>query len=84
MAYFAFHAVQGRHGLEARARLKAQGVALAEQIARLETSRITLERDARLLAPETLDLDLLEEVARSLGFSRPGDRLLAPGRARQP
>jgi cell division protein FtsB len=73
--YFALHAIKGKRGLEARSRLIERSRALEPQIARLEVVRTRLERDVRLL--NASDPDLIEELAlESLGFVRPGDRLV--------
>jgi cell division protein FtsB len=75
LGYFAFHAISGRRGLEARLRLIERSHALEPQIERLEAARARLERDVRLL--DTRDPDIIEEMAMDiLGFARPGDRVL--------
>ena len=76
-AYFAHHAVSGRHGLEARSRLTERSDLLDFEIKSLEAVRAKLERDVALLAPERPDGDIVEEIARDvLGFVRPDDRLV--------
>lgn len=84
MMYFAYHANQGRHGLEARWRLQVRAELLANELRDLEAVRATLERDTALLAPDTPDPDMLDEqVRRQLGYARAGDRVLiedAPSR----
>ena len=76
-AYFAHHAVSGRHGLEARSRLTERSDLLEFEIKSLEAVRAKLERDVALLAPERPDGDIVEEIARDvLGFVRPDDRLV--------
>lgn len=76
-AYFGYHAIQGRHGLEARSRLINRSIALEREIRALETVRTGLERDVALLAETNPDADFIDELARSmLGFARPHDRIL--------
>ena len=76
--YFGYHAIKGRHGLEARLRLAAKAEALEQRLAGLETDRARLERRISLLQDDHLDLDLLDETARAaLGFVRPGEIVLA-------
>ena len=73
-AHFVHHAIQGRHGLEARSRLIARHTVLQRETAGLEVVRARLERDRRLLDQPVPDADLVEEIAREqLGFARPGD-----------
>ncbi len=77
-AYFAFHAVKGRHGLEARQRLLERASVLQFEIGSLEAVRVRLERDVALLSPDMPDADIVEEVARDvLGFARPEDRIVS-------
>lgn len=76
-AYFAFHTVKGRHGLEARDKLLERESALQFEIESLEAVRAKLERDVALLRPDLPDPDFVEEIAREvLGFAHPGDRIL--------
>jgi cell division protein FtsB len=73
-AYFAHHAINGRHGLEARSRLTERSALLEFEIKSLEAVRANLERDVALLTPKQPDPDIVEEIAREvLGFVRPDD-----------
>ena len=73
-AYFAYHAIHGRHGLEARAMLVARSAGLELELEGLETVRARLERNVSLLSDQSLDRDALEEAARSvLGFAGADD-----------
>lgn len=83
-AYFGFHAVHGRHGLEARGALQARARALTADLRALEDTRAQLEREVRLLATEKPDPAYVEEIARALlGYARPGERILLQTRHRQ-
>jgi len=76
-AYFAHHAFNGRHGLEARSRLTEQSALLEFEIKSLEAVRAKLERDVALLTPQLADSDIVEEIARDvLGFVHPDDRMV--------
>jgi cell division protein FtsB len=76
-AYFIHHAINGKHGLEARARLIERSSVLEQEIARLEAARARLEREVALLAPDPPDHDLVEEIAAGvLGMAYPQDRVL--------
>jgi cell division protein FtsB len=73
-AYFAHHAFNGRHGLEARSRLIERSALLEFEIKSLEAVRAKLQRDVALLTPQQPDPDIVEEIAREvLGFVRPDD-----------
>lgn len=76
-AYFAYHALNGRHGLQARNQLMERSELLDFEIRSLETVRSKLQRDVALLAPDVPNPDLVEEIARDvLGYVRPNDRLV--------
>ncbi len=73
-AYFAYHAINGRHGLEVRSRLIERSALLEFEIKSLEAARAKLERDVALLSPDKPDPDIVEEISREvLGFAHPGD-----------
>ncbi|MGL4395020.1 MAG: FtsB family cell division protein [Hyphomicrobium sp.] len=74
---FAYHAVYGRHGLEARNQLIERSTLIEFEIRSLEAVRSKLERDVALLAPELPHPDMVEEIARDvLGYVNANDRLL--------
>jgi cell division protein FtsB len=79
LSYFAYHAISGKRGLEARKRLIERSELLEPEIMRLEAMRRSLDRDVALL--DARDPDIIEELALAdLGFARPGDRILVEGR----
>lgn len=80
-AYFAYHTLKGRHGLEAREKLLERESALQFEMQSLEAVRAKLERDVALLRPDLPDLDIVEDVAREvLGFARPEDLVVMEAR----
>jgi cell division protein FtsB len=69
--------MHGRHGLEARSALIERADLLEFEIRSLETVRARLRHDVALLAPDTPDPDLVEEIARDvLGYVQPTDRVI--------
>lgn len=75
--YFAYHAINGRHGLEAQHRLLEQTTLLEFEIKGLEAARTRYARDVALLSPELPNADLVEEIARDvLGMVHPADRVV--------
>ena len=76
-AYFGYHAIQGRHGFEARSRLIERSAQLEREIRALETVRVRLERETVLLNEALPDPDFIDELARqTLGFARAGDHII--------
>ena len=76
-AYFGYHVIAGKYGLEAQSGLR-EGLAIAKlRREGLEAVRATLKRDIALLTQSPPDRDLIEETAQStLGFAYPGDSIL--------
>lgn len=66
IGYFAFHAVEGERGLRAYFALNLQTELAREERDALRHDRMTIERRVNLLKPESLDLDMLDERARTI------------------
>jgi cell division protein FtsB len=83
LAYFAYHAVEGNHGLLARSHLENELGGLQQKAATLHEQRLRLERRVALLRPDNLDPDLLaEEARRVLGYAHPDEVIiLTPNQA---
>ncbi len=77
MSYFAYHAIKGKHGLEARSSLYSQALRLERKLAGLEAVQFRLERDIALMSDGNVDHDMLEEKARDiLNFARADDIII--------
>ncbi|MEX0311088.1 MAG: septum formation initiator family protein [Tateyamaria sp.] len=69
--YFTFAAVQGDFGLFRRAEIDAEARDLAQQLAEVQVQVAEMENLTQRLSDDYLDLDLLDEQARSvLGMLR--------------
>lgn len=66
IGYFAYHTVQGDRGLLAYMRLSGEVERAKDTLAEARADRMQLERKVRLLHPDSLDLDMLEERARDV------------------
>lgn len=74
LGYFAWHAFEGQRGYPYRDRLVAEAAVLTQKRDALLAGRQTLENKVALLRPESIDPDLLDELARGmLELARPGD-----------
>ena len=72
VVYFAFHAIQGEHGLLARARIEASINEAETRLAALEVERHRLEHRTSLLMPSQVDPDLVDQQARQmLNYAHP-------------
>ncbi len=78
VGYFAYHAVQGDRGLIAWVQLKQRVAETRVITAETAGRRLMLERRVRMLNPDSLDADLLDERARvmlNLGYP---DEIIIP------
>ncbi|MEQ1753251.1 MAG: septum formation initiator family protein [Micropepsaceae bacterium] len=74
VVYFSYFAVYGNHGLLHWMKLQTAIDAKRAEYSRVSTERLALERHVKLLRPESVDPDMLEEQARSrLGLSEPDE-----------
>lgn len=64
--YFAYHTVQGERGLMTYLTLESRLEAVRADRAAAAAERAHWEREVRLLRPESLDPDMLDEQARRL------------------
>ena len=72
--YFAYHSVQGDRGLIAWVQLGQQVEIAQATLEKLSRERSALEHRARLLRPDNLDPDMLDERARQvLSLTRPDE-----------
>ena len=66
IGYFAFHAVEGDRGLRAYFALSLQTELARAERETLREERETIEQRVNLMKSESLDLDMLEERARTV------------------
>lgn len=80
IGYFAFQGYNGQYGLLARRSFEQQHAELIEERDRLRTQRQAIESKVRLLSPERIDADMLDEEARLLlNLVHPKDLVLLRG-----
>lgn len=72
--YFGYFAIYGNHGLVNWIRLNHEIDLKQADLDRIRAERLALEHRVRMLRPESVDPDLLEEQARArLGLSEPDE-----------
>ncbi|PIZ32700.1 MAG: septum formation initiator [Alphaproteobacteria bacterium CG_4_10_14_0_8_um_filter_37_21] len=64
--YFSYHIFQGERGVISWFQLSKKVKIDEEQLATLTAEKETLEQRVKLLRPDSIDLDMLEEQARRL------------------
>ncbi|MBK8841257.1 MAG: septum formation initiator family protein [Hyphomonadaceae bacterium] len=78
IVYFSYHALAGEQGLAAWTELQNEEARLNGEIERLKLEKATLEAALVRLRDKTMDLDYVEEIARTkLSFVRPDELLVA-------
>lgn len=76
--YFSYHAIAGEQGLAAWGNLQQEEESLQTEIRTLKAERVSLEKSLERLRDRTLDLDYVEEIARTrLSYVRPDEVLVA-------
>ena len=65
LGFFAWHAQEGPRGFAFREKLASQSRQLSEELAAIQKQRSDFETRVVLLRPESVDPDMLDEMARS-------------------
>lgn len=75
--YFGYHAINGERGLRRLFELR-QEIKIASQVAEeIALRRAEMEQKVRQLSPQSIDIDMLEESARSLlNMGQEGDYII--------
>ncbi len=74
LGYFAWHAWEGPRGYPYQENLQQQLAQLDQKYGDLKSRREALEHKVGLLRPDSIDPDLLDEMARAkLDMVKPGD-----------
>jgi len=85
IAYFAYHAIQGDHGIFARDNLKDEVAQAQATLGTLQTQRSEMEKRAALIDPKQVDLDMLDERARAmLNVAKPDEVVIFYPKAATP
>ena len=74
IGYLAWHAIHGERSVSQSERLATRIATLEAERDEVRKRRMALDDRVALIRPESIDPDVLEELARrKLGFVRPGD-----------
>jgi len=77
VAYFLYQTVEGKRGWVAQTHLQSEVDAAQDRLADLQKEHAALEHRTRLMHPESLDPDLLDEESRkTLNYSKPGEIII--------
>ncbi|MCC8418011.1 MAG: septum formation initiator family protein [Rickettsia endosymbiont of Bryobia graminum] len=76
LAYFVFHSIYGNRGIIAYFSLNRQLEKAYSELNSLKAERVELEHRVKLLRPESLDKDMLDQEARRiLGMALPNEQV---------
>ena len=77
LGFLAWHAQEGPRGFAYREKLVNQSRQLSDELAAIQKQRSDFETRAALLRPESVDPDMLDEMARStLDVAGPNDLIV--------
>lgn len=77
LGFFAWHAQEGPRGFAFHQKLASQSRQLSEELAAIQKQRTDFETRVALLRPESVDPDMLDEMARStLDVAGPNDLIV--------
>ena len=75
--YFVFHGIMGESGVLKLLQVQNQVAVAQKQIDTMKGERVAMERRTKLLRPDNLDSDMLDERARAtLGLSKPNEVII--------
>lgn len=76
LVYFLYHAVSGNRGFFAMVQLRQEVTHMQVELDIVKAQRLQLEHKVQRLKDESLDLDLLDELARlQLGYAAPNEQV---------
>jgi cell division protein FtsB len=77
LGYFSWHGYYGPRSFDHRDALAAKAEVLDAKVTEIRGERQALERRVALMRPQSIDPDMLEELARStLDFGKPGELIV--------
>jgi cell division protein FtsB len=85
LGYFGWHAFHGPRSFANETAIEAEVARLEAELARISAERAARDGRVALLRPQSIDPDLLDEIARrSLGYVKEGEIVLeiAPAKAK--
>lgn len=78
--YFLYHGVAGDRGFIALSQLEYKAAIAKTNLEKIRAENNRIEARARLLRPDSLDLDMLDERARAmLGYTKPNEYVVLWG-----
>jgi cell division protein FtsB len=77
LGFFAWHGFQGPRGFHFHEKLASQSLQLSDHLVAIQKQRTNFELRVDLLRPESVDPDMLDEMARqTLGVAKPSELIV--------
>jgi cell division protein FtsB len=77
LGYFGWHGHYGPRSFDHRDALETKAASLDHKLTQIRNEREALERRVSLMRPQSIDPDMLDELARStLDYGKPGDLIV--------
>jgi cell division protein FtsB len=77
LGFFAWHGFEGPRGFRLNEKLKSQSAQLTGDLTAIQKQRTDFERRVALLRPESIDPDMLDEMARqTLDVAKPNELIV--------
>ncbi|WP_354190037.1 FtsB family cell division protein [Bartonella silvatica] len=74
LSYFSYHIYHGEYGLYSRSEVNRHIIELEEELHKVETERIAIEKRISLLRNGHIERDMLDEyIRKNLNFSKPNE-----------
>ncbi|WP_455475596.1 FtsB family cell division protein [Bartonella sp. B17] len=74
LSYFSYHIYHGEYGLYSRSEINQHIIELEEELHKVETERMFMERRISLLRDGHIEKDMLDEyIRKNLNFSKPNE-----------
>lgn len=78
LIYFIFHSIYGARGFIAYYKLHSELSTSLDKLNELKTERLNLENKTKLLRPDSLDRDMLDEKVREvLAVAKPSEKIFS-------
>jgi cell division protein FtsB len=77
LGYFGWHGYYGPRSFDHRDALQVKAAELDAKLTQIRDKRQALERKVSLMRPQSIDPDMLDELARStLDYGKPGELII--------
>ncbi len=66
LSYFSYHTIYGNNGIVSKREKEKNVINLINDLEQIRSTRIELEHNVKLMRPDSLDIDMLDQQAREI------------------